>query len=131
MYGGFMSPGVLESDTATRRLYESQGYAEVGRTLLFTLDLGTFRAPIDRQQMQHRRKMAVELKADPPARNWWEACTTSDFQLLGSMSCHAAAARRCVGRSVRDPGGGCPVNRWATGCAVEQARCQGSARSPG
>jgi ribosomal protein S18 acetylase RimI-like enzyme len=130
MYGGFMSPGVLESDTATRRLYESQGYAEVGRTLLFTLDLGTFRAPIDRQQMQHRRKMAVELKADPPARNWWEACTTSDFQLLrfdvmprGSSTIAASVVFREM-----DPGGVMRPGRTVglLDVQVEQAqRCQG------
>lgn len=82
MYGGCMLPGVLESDVATRGLYQSHGYKEVGRTLLLSLDLSAFRAPIDRQQMQFRRRMIVEAKADPASHSWWEACTTGDFELL-------------------------------------------------
>jgi ribosomal protein S18 acetylase RimI-like enzyme len=31
--------------------------------------------------MQFRRRMIVQEKVDPPARNWWEACTTADFDL--------------------------------------------------
>lgn len=107
MYGGCMLPGVLESDSTTRSLYQSHGYTEVGRTLLLSLDLGTFRAPIDRQQMLFRRKMAVEPKTDPPARNWWEACTTGDFELLrfdvmprGSSTVAASVVFREM-----DPGG--------------------------
>jgi len=82
MYGGCMLPGVLEADTLTRELYQSHGYVEIRRTLLVTLSLGDFRAPVDRQQIQLRRKMIVELQVDPPSRTWWEACTTGDFDLL-------------------------------------------------
>lgn len=82
MYGGCTLPGVLESDVSTCILYQSQGYAEVGRTSIVMLDLSTFRAPIDRQQMQLRRTLIVEAKVDPPSQSWWEACTTGDFELL-------------------------------------------------
>jgi len=81
MYGGCTLPGVLKSDAVAQQLYRSHGYQEVGRTLIFSLDLEKFRAPIDRQQLQHRRRMSVEAKSDPPARNWWDACTTCDFEM--------------------------------------------------
>jgi ribosomal protein S18 acetylase RimI-like enzyme len=81
MYGGCALPGVLESDVITCDLYRTEGYQEVGRTLIFTLDLDTFRAPVDRQQLQLRRKMGVEAKCDPSPSSWWDACTTGEFVL--------------------------------------------------
>lgn len=81
LYGGSELPGVLSSDEVARDLFPSHGYREADRTLLFHLGLGELRAPVDRRHVQLRRQMVVEVKADPPARSWWEACTTADFDL--------------------------------------------------
>ena len=81
LYGGGRPPGVLEADALALETYRSHGYEEVGRTLIFCRDLGTFRPLVDRQQMQFRRQMSVEVKVDPPSRSWWEACTVGDFDL--------------------------------------------------
>ncbi len=81
LYGGSELPGVLESDVVARDLYQSHGYQEVDRTVLFRRRLGDFRPLVDRRQIQLRRRMIVEIKVDPPLRSWWEACTTGDFDL--------------------------------------------------
>jgi len=81
LYGGSGLPGVLDSDTLARDLYRRHGYDPIDRTLLFRRSLDEFRPLVDRRQLQFRRRMNVELKMDPPARSWWEACTTGDFDL--------------------------------------------------
>jgi GNAT superfamily N-acetyltransferase len=81
LYGGAELPGVLESDTAAHQLFSAHGYREIDRTLLFQRDLAAFEAPVERQQMQLRRQMIVEVTPDPPPRTWWEACTTGEFEL--------------------------------------------------
>ena len=81
LYGGSALPGVLNSDVVARDLYQSHGYEEVERTLIFRRPLDGFRPPIDRRQMQLRRQMIVETSADPPVGSWWEACTAGDFEL--------------------------------------------------
>jgi len=81
MYGGSELPGVLDSDTVAQELYRSHGYQEIDRTLIFHRDLLTFQPLVNRQQMQLRRGMIVQVLLDPPARSWWEACTTGDFDL--------------------------------------------------
>jgi GNAT superfamily N-acetyltransferase len=79
LYGGCEPPGVLESDNVSRALYPVHGYAAVDRTLLFQRELSSFRAPLDRQQVQCRRRLLVQVLMDPPARNRWEALTAGDF----------------------------------------------------
>jgi GNAT superfamily N-acetyltransferase len=81
LYRGSEPAGVLRSDTVSLHLYRSHGYAEVDRRGLFRCWLSSFRPPIDRQQLQWRRKMQVEERADPPAATWWEACLLGDFDL--------------------------------------------------
>ena len=81
LYGGGRPPGVLDADALALEIYRSHGYEQIGRTLIFCRDLEAFRPLVDRQQMQFRRQMSVEMKVDPPPQNWWEACTTGDFDL--------------------------------------------------
>jgi ribosomal protein S18 acetylase RimI-like enzyme len=81
LYGGSELPGVLESDVVAQQAFSSHNYREIDRTLLFRRDLSTFEAVVDRRQMQVRRQMLVEVLVDPPARNWWEACTLGMFDL--------------------------------------------------
>ncbi len=80
LYGGCESPGVLESDRVGHQLYPTQGYIAADRIVLFRQDLGSFRAPIDRQQMQWRRRLLVQVMMDTAARTRWEAVTAGDFE---------------------------------------------------
>jgi GNAT superfamily N-acetyltransferase len=81
LYDGSDLPGVLHEDIVAQELFRSHGYEEVDQTLLFRRELVDFHAVTDRRQMQIRRQMITEVTADPPARNWWEACTLSEFDL--------------------------------------------------
>lgn len=81
LYGGSELPGVLQSDVVAAELYRAHGYEEIDRTFLFRCGLDAFHPPVDRRQVQHRRQMRVDVSIDPPARHWWEACTTADFEL--------------------------------------------------
>jgi GNAT superfamily N-acetyltransferase len=82
LYGGSELPGVLETDRLAHELYASHGYREIERTLLFHRELATFEGTVDRQQMQIRRQMLVEVVVDPPPRTWWEASTLGVFDLV-------------------------------------------------
>ncbi len=79
--GGQEFPGVLESDAAMMDLYVGRGYQIVQRASILHLDLGSSRQGLDRRQVQFRRRMLVQVIVDPPARDWWEACTLGDFTL--------------------------------------------------
>jgi ribosomal protein S18 acetylase RimI-like enzyme len=81
LYGGSELPGVLDSDTIARQIYPASGYREIDRTVNLRRELCNFEAPIDRYQMQIRRRMIAEVEVDPLPRTWWEACTTGDFDL--------------------------------------------------
>jgi len=81
LYGGSQLPGVLESDLVARDLFHSHGYEEIDRTFLFRRPLVDFRPLVDRYQVQFRRQMVIDVKMDPPARTWWEACVTADFDV--------------------------------------------------
>lgn len=79
-YGGSELPGVLDSDPRAQQLFLSRGYREVDRTHVLQRDLAAFRAPIDRRQMQIRRRSLVQGADDPRATNWWEACVWSGLE---------------------------------------------------
>lgn len=81
LYGGAELPGVLDSDQVSQRTFTEAGYREIDRTLAFQRSLADFQAVIDRQQMQIRRRMIVEVTPDLPTRTWWEACTLDNFEL--------------------------------------------------
>jgi ribosomal protein S18 acetylase RimI-like enzyme len=81
LYGGSELPGVLDSDTVVRQALTARGYHEAQRTLLFRRGLDGFESQIDRQQMQVRRQMQVEVTSDAPTRTWWEACTFGEFDI--------------------------------------------------
>lgn len=80
LYGGSELPGVLDSDLLGQELFRSHGYREIDRVIVHQRELHTFRAPIDRKQMQHRRNLVVQATFDPPGKTWWEACTYGCFE---------------------------------------------------
>ncbi len=79
LYGGSELPGVLVSDADALRRYRAAGFTEVERCGVFHRDLASFRAAVDRKQMQIRRQQNVQIEADPACRTWWEACTFGGF----------------------------------------------------
>jgi GNAT superfamily N-acetyltransferase len=81
MYGGSELPGVLDSDTVARAAMAARGYREVGRTAVLHRELDGFESQIDRQQMQIRRQMQVEVTVDAPTRSRWEALSVGEFDL--------------------------------------------------
>ncbi|NUQ63517.1 MAG: GNAT family N-acetyltransferase [Pirellulales bacterium] len=81
LYGGSEVPGVLDTDVVAQQLYAAQGYQPDARTVLMRRDLTGFRPAVDRQQREFRRQLIVEVRMDPPARNFWEASRWGDFDL--------------------------------------------------
>jgi ribosomal protein S18 acetylase RimI-like enzyme len=81
LYGRSEPPGVLACDELGQRLFPSHGYSQTDRTLMFRCLLDRFRVPVDRRHVQLRRRTSVEMKPDPPARSWWEASITAEFDL--------------------------------------------------
>lgn len=81
LYGGCELPGVLDSDTVARAALAARGYEEAERIVVVRRELSGFEAHIDRQQMQVRRQMLVEVLIDAPTQTWWEACTWGAFDL--------------------------------------------------
>ena len=81
LYGGSELPGVLHDDAVARQLYRASDYREIDRTRILHRELTGFQAVIDRNQMQIRRRMIVEVTADLPSRTWWEACILGEFEL--------------------------------------------------
>lgn len=77
LYGGSELPGVLDSDLAEQRLYQSYGYREVDRVHVLERAIAGYRPPVDRNQMQLRRCSNIQAILDPLAANWWEACAWS------------------------------------------------------
>jgi GNAT superfamily N-acetyltransferase len=76
-YGSSDLPGVLASDTGWTELLTATGYRPTHRRLLWHRSLSGFRAPIDRQQMQVRRRFQITSPCDILPDNWWEACVWS------------------------------------------------------
>ncbi|MCA9176216.1 MAG: hypothetical protein KDB14_17135 [Planctomycetales bacterium] len=76
LYGGGALPGVLDKDPALP-MFEAAGYQRTGGTSILQRSLVGFRPVIDRVLMQIRRSYHIEASLDPPASNWWEACTTA------------------------------------------------------
>jgi ribosomal protein S18 acetylase RimI-like enzyme len=80
LYGGSELPGVLESDVEAQSLYKACGYREIDRAIVLHLDLSSFRAAVNRQQIQNRRRAIIKVVDDPPPHTWWEACTMGSFE---------------------------------------------------
>lgn len=77
LYGGAELPGVLTGDPAKEAFLDS-GYSPQGGATIFQRSLVGFRPPVDRSLMQVRRSFHIEATLDPPAKNWWDACTLAD-----------------------------------------------------
>lgn len=100
LYGGSELPGVLASDSQMLAAF-AEGYTEIDRVIVLQRELASFRVPVDRRVMQVRRNYHIEATFDPPAANWWEACTYGQ-----------ADRTRFVLRQPRDKQAACTVTFW-------------------
>ncbi len=80
LYGGSEMPGILDSDASIQELFREQGYREIDRVLVFQRTVADFRAPVDRQLMQIRRRSQMAIVNEPPTHTWWQACTLGEFE---------------------------------------------------
>lgn len=74
-YGGSELAGFLNSEAALIQLLEQRGYREADRSVTLERDLAEGRLPVDRRQLQNKRRFHVELETALPTRTWWDACT--------------------------------------------------------
>jgi ribosomal protein S18 acetylase RimI-like enzyme len=82
LYGGSLSPGVLESHAEFVGLFRGSGYVEVERHAVMQRVLSGFRPIVNRQQVQIRRQYRVEAEFDPRPKTWWEACTIGQSERI-------------------------------------------------
>jgi GNAT superfamily N-acetyltransferase len=73
IYGGSEVPGVLASDVAFVELLKGAAYEPSREVVLLHRALAGFKAPVDRQWMQVRRKFVVPEPCDALPDNWWDA----------------------------------------------------------
>jgi ribosomal protein S18 acetylase RimI-like enzyme len=81
LYGGSDLPGILDSSTAMRRLFERAGYETADRVAVLRRKLQGFRAPVNRLQLAIRRNTVLRAIDEPTRRTWWEAATTTGIAL--------------------------------------------------
>jgi GNAT superfamily N-acetyltransferase len=74
MYGGSDVVGVLASNTGWLSLLTNCGYQPDMRRVLAGRTLAGFRPPVDRKQMQVRRKFKVAGPRSVLPDSWWDAC---------------------------------------------------------
>jgi GNAT superfamily N-acetyltransferase len=77
MYGSSDTAGVLASNIGWVHLLGNCGYQPRIRRVLAGRTLAGFRPPIDRKQMQVRRKFKVSEPIYVLPDNWWDACVWS------------------------------------------------------
>jgi GNAT superfamily N-acetyltransferase len=73
LYGSSDVAGVLQSNAGWVSLLNASGYRPHVRRVLAKRVLSGFRPPVDRQQMQVRRRFKVAGPSDVLPDNWWDA----------------------------------------------------------
>jgi GNAT superfamily N-acetyltransferase len=77
MYGSSDVAGVLASNSGLVNLLTNSGYKPKVRRVLAGRTLAGFRPPVDRKQMQVRRKFKISEPISVLPDNWWDACVWS------------------------------------------------------
>ena len=79
LYGGSDLPGVLATDAQFIELLSGAGFRPTRRRRLWRRNLAGFRAPVDRQWMQVRRRFVAAPPVESLPGNWWDACVWANF----------------------------------------------------
>jgi GNAT superfamily N-acetyltransferase len=82
LYGSSEVPGVLASDAQFLELLSGAGYRPTRRRSLWRMTLAGFRAPVDRQWMQVRRRFLAAPPIEALPDNWWEANIWAHFDWI-------------------------------------------------
>jgi ribosomal protein S18 acetylase RimI-like enzyme len=82
LYGGSELTGVLASDPVLGDTCPRNHYREIDRVVVLQRELRRYRQPITRSQRQLRRETTCREEYCPPAKTWWEACTSGAFERL-------------------------------------------------
>ena len=70
-------------------------YEEIDRVHIMEADANSFRPPVDRQQLQNRRKFVVDMEPQNPPATWWEACTNPPSELARFIVFPSAGGPPC------------------------------------
>ncbi len=60
----------------------ARGYQQLEQSCRYRLSLSDFQPPVDYRQIQLRRRLRLDWREQPPARNWWEACALDVFDTV-------------------------------------------------
>jgi hypothetical protein len=77
LYGSSDVPGVLSSNSGWVSLLTASDYRPHHRRILAGVGLAGFRPPVDRNQMQVRRRFKLAGPLDVLPDHWWDACVWS------------------------------------------------------
>lgn len=80
LYGSSRQVGVLKSDQAQLRFYQEHDYVPSGERVILQRALSSYRCPVDRDQVRHRKLYEISANADPLGQTWWESCATSHLE---------------------------------------------------
>jgi ribosomal protein S18 acetylase RimI-like enzyme len=82
LYGGSELPGILATDAVFLDACRRNNYREIDQVLVLQRDLAQFRSVVSWEQRRLRRSAVLNEHYGPPAKTWWEACTTGAFERL-------------------------------------------------
>jgi ribosomal protein S18 acetylase RimI-like enzyme len=82
LYGGSELAGVLATDTPFNTAARRGGYREIDQAIVMQKELGKSRLPVTREQRALKRTATSSERYAPPAKSWWDACTTGAFERL-------------------------------------------------
>lgn len=82
LYGGSELPGVLDTDPVLGDACRRNGYCVIDRVMIMRRSLSELHMAVTREQRQLRRTVKSGENYSPPPANWWEACTTGEFERL-------------------------------------------------
>lgn len=82
LYGHADLPGVISTDSVSAEAFQETGYATIDHTATFRVESHDFVAPMDRRLLELRRTLDTDVRYEPKFRNWWEACTLVNFDLV-------------------------------------------------
>jgi len=74
LYGGSEMPGILQSDAAAHRLFQSLDYRPADECLVFQRELSGALPSSDRRVRSWARRVGFRMDAHPPLTDWWSAC---------------------------------------------------------
>lgn len=85
IYGGSELPGFLESDPQARPFFESIGYRQLERRLIFQKDITIKQEPYDPRLAPVRRSMQLVVTDKPAHMTWWWVARCGRFDTFRFM----------------------------------------------